>query len=824
MSAITPQVANARGYRSVTKKAELGRFGFSDYQRRTPTLLLPVWNVYGEIATYQIRPDDPRIGRDGEAVKYESPGGARMVLDVPPAIREMLKDPSKPLYITEGLRKADAAVSIGLCCVAVLGVYGWRGTNEQGGRAALPCWESIPLAGRMVYLAFDSDITQKRSVYAALQRLAAFLKSQNAQLRFIYFPPGPHGEKVAIDDYIFDGHRDVAEINALASDTLIGPHAADQEGARRAGAMLEDVPLPKLVVPEPYSLSAKATLITRTRRNEAGQQEEVRDVIAHAPLLLGTRLNDIDEHTVSQEVLWKRPSGWVHDIIPREHLLDARQLVPHASRDFPVSSDTSKHLVKYFQELEAANYKRIPTARVSSHLGWQGKDGRLGFLVGRSLVTKKAILPPPAIDKLGRLKCNPRRVLFRGAAPGDEQLAGAYKAAGSFDEWLNVISELRGHPRALIVFYAAFVPPLLPILGVPNFIVETANETSTGKTTSLRAGASVWGLPDEHHPDAAIRTWDATPVAIERMCGVLTGLPLILDETKRAIRPEHVWKTMYLVSSGQCRSRGNKPGLALTKTFHTVLLSSGEAPSTALSQDGGTRTRVIEILGHPFGNADAETRDLVDRINLGLLSNYGHAGPKFVHWLLQARKRWPEFIELYKQRLAHLLKKTTSPEAGRLAKYFAAIQTAATLARRALGKRLPRTTVLATLWSEVARGGKDAVGARRALLDVMSWAESNKNRFEGYTLYRASFASTLGKWHLLDELDEKWDWIAFYPPPLEEFLLGRGYQPPAIYAAWKHRGWLVCDGDRFSTKKYRLRGAPKRMIVITREAVRDAQE
>ena len=40
-------------------------------------------------------------------------------------------------------RKADAAVSIGLCCIAVLGVWNWRGTSDWGGKTALPDWEMI---------------------------------------------------------------------------------------------------------------------------------------------------------------------------------------------------------------------------------------------------------------------------------------------------------------------------------------------------------------------------------------------------------------------------------------------------------------------------------------------------------------------------------------------------------------------------------------------------------------------------------------------------------------------------------------------------------
>src|SRR5262249_23054861 len=139
-SGIAPHVVTARGYRSVEETADLAALGFSAPQQRlVPALLVPIWTVAGEIATHQLRPDSPRV-LDGKIVKYETKARSTMVLDVPPAARAQLGDPSQPLVITEGVRKADSAVSRGLCCIALLGVWNWRGTNGVGGKVALPDW------------------------------------------------------------------------------------------------------------------------------------------------------------------------------------------------------------------------------------------------------------------------------------------------------------------------------------------------------------------------------------------------------------------------------------------------------------------------------------------------------------------------------------------------------------------------------------------------------------------------------------------------------------------------------------------------------------
>lgn len=219
MSAISPEVAAARGYRSVTKKTELRGLGFGDSQCRTPALLIPVWGVTGEIATFQVRPDQPRIDRDGKVVKYETPSGSKMALDVPRPVRAWLGDPSRPLVITEGARKADAAVSKSLCCIALLGVWNWRGTNEEGGKTVLPDWEHIALKGREVFLCFDSDVMSKISVHIAMVRLKAFLEQRKARVRVIYLPQGEGGAKTGLDDFLAAGHT-VEDLTALACDEL----------------------------------------------------------------------------------------------------------------------------------------------------------------------------------------------------------------------------------------------------------------------------------------------------------------------------------------------------------------------------------------------------------------------------------------------------------------------------------------------------------------------------------------------------------------------------------------------------------------------------
>ena len=216
-SGISSEVAAARGYFSATDASGLIELGFRDYQARAPALVVPVHDVTGAVAFYQIRPDHPRLTKAGKEIKYETPAGTQLCVDVPRAIRNQLTDPAVPLWITEGARKADAAVSVGLCCVALLGVWGWRGTNEDGGKTALPDWEAIALDGREVFIAFDSDVMTKEAVNLALERLARFLESRGSRVRPVYIPSGEDGKKVGLDDFIAAGGT-VDELLSVATD------------------------------------------------------------------------------------------------------------------------------------------------------------------------------------------------------------------------------------------------------------------------------------------------------------------------------------------------------------------------------------------------------------------------------------------------------------------------------------------------------------------------------------------------------------------------------------------------------------------------------
>jgi hypothetical protein len=174
-SAITAEVIQARAYRTVEDPDELLSLGYQDYQAITPGLLVPLYDMFGSVSSYQYRPDNPRRDAEGKLVKYETREGYRQVLDANPILDERLRDPREHLIVTEGARKADAAISQGYVTVALSGIWCWRKHRVQ-----LREWEDIKLYGREVYVAFDSDVRSKPHVLKALKGICEFLYERGA--------------------------------------------------------------------------------------------------------------------------------------------------------------------------------------------------------------------------------------------------------------------------------------------------------------------------------------------------------------------------------------------------------------------------------------------------------------------------------------------------------------------------------------------------------------------------------------------------------------------------------------------------------------------
>jgi putative DNA primase/helicase len=260
--AIAEAIITARGYQSLQQPEDLRDLGFSKAQAKVaPALVIPLWNVHGQPHGWQMRPDTPRQFKDGTVAKYEFPQGAGIILDVHPTMQPLIGDPTAALWVTEGVPKGDSLASQGCCTIALAGVWGFKGTNEHGGKVILPDWKYVALNGRMVYVAFDSDIYQKPQVERALQQLYRFLRERQARPALVQWPEAYRQTKIGIDDYLAQGH---SIDDVLAMVPPMGP--LPLRFFRRRNGTTPDTPAPPPTSEEralPYSDCTNAMAFVR---------------------------------------------------------------------------------------------------------------------------------------------------------------------------------------------------------------------------------------------------------------------------------------------------------------------------------------------------------------------------------------------------------------------------------------------------------------------------------------------------------------------------------------------------------------------------------
>ncbi|MBI3458453.1 MAG: DUF3854 domain-containing protein [Candidatus Rokubacteria bacterium] len=538
-SVISGDVARARGYRSVTTRADLERAGFAPAQRLVPTLLIPIYGVTGELVSCQHRPDSPRIV-GGRVFKYESVKGSRMVLDVPPPARPWLGDPARPLFITEGVRKADSAVSHGLCCLALLGVWNWRGTNGHGGKVALPDWESVALNGRTVCVVFDSDVMGKREVHAALARLKAFLESRGAHVLVIYLPSGPGGMKQGLDDFFADG-RTPEDLLALATDELRRPQEEPAQsrdaGPYRveAGHICRDKPTRDGTITEPLCNFTAA--VTEELLLDDGA-EPARVFIVEGRLDTGAPLPPARVPAARFQAMNWITDHWGLRAIVRAGL---------STRD----------------ALREAIQRLSPEARrrhVFTHSGWREIAGGWGYLTGGGAVGHDGI----------EVNLGPELTRYRLPQCAQDPLGAMRQSVG-----LLRVAPLR---VTVPLWAAVYRAPLASAYPVDASLWLEA-ETGALKSTLAALMLAHYGDFDRTHLPG---TWSSTANQLERRAFVLKDALFVIDDyapTGMDARELELKATRLLRAQGNLAGRGRlRSDLSDRPAFppRGLILSTGE--------------------------------------------------------------------------------------------------------------------------------------------------------------------------------------------------------------------------------------------------------
>lgn len=181
--------------------AKLLRWGYPA-KKLGACLCIPFFDASGKRTNYvRVKPDNPRSksGKDGtvKVYKYESPCKTGNRVYFTSVARAALSDPTIPLFLTEGEKKAAKASQEGFACLGLVGVYGFQKKRnagddgrKSGPRELIPDLASVGWKGRTVYVVYDSDAASNPKVLLAEYHLADTLRAQGANVLAVRLPEG----------------------------------------------------------------------------------------------------------------------------------------------------------------------------------------------------------------------------------------------------------------------------------------------------------------------------------------------------------------------------------------------------------------------------------------------------------------------------------------------------------------------------------------------------------------------------------------------------------------------------------------------------------
>ena len=517
--------------------------------------------------------------------------------------------------------------------------------------------------------------------------------------------------------------------------------------------------------------------------------------ITSRPIWIDQYLSEVNGGGDALRICWRSFGGGVaRRIVPRAVAASARDLVGElATHGASITSASAGDVVRYLDEATTKNEKLIPRRDVSGRLGWIYRDGApRGFLAGADYIGRPG---DPGVDLM--------------ADDGVSSLAASYGTRGTWDGYLT---EVVGPASSSAAFWLSTYNQIASVLvrpldlGAPWFI-DRSGRTSQGKSTIGKAAAAVWQDP------RAVPSWNTSKAGVEARAATLRDLPLMLDDSKEARRPDDVAAVVYMHGNGTGAIRG-KPGsggravgLRATERWSSAGDSSGEQRLTSFTNDAGARARVLCLIGSPLASGE-----VARRVQLGAEHHYGHLGRRVVRYLLgldlgQLRQRFEQEHAWARHELVE-----DGAVALRLGRIVGALRLAASLVH-AVGVPEPEADVWGAALKSCRHGSEDADQPLAALRYIMQRCASERARFwhsgcerpasaygdEEDSLYRAVPGGYAGRWSLQN--------VDILQCVVEEWLKRGGYDNGTI-ERWHESGYIVTtSSSRKHTVRCRIAGS-----------------
>jgi uncharacterized protein (DUF927 family) len=593
----------------------------------------------------------------GEPTAEEHPAGKPLY-----RLHELAARPDGVVIVTEGEHKADKLAGLGLLVTT-------SGAADSAGKAD---WQ--PLAGRDVLIWPDHDEAGGR--YA--QAVAAVLIPLGCTVRTLDVAAlGLQAKGDAADWLAAHPEATAADVLALACENGQGQGAAAEDdpedpGAAAPAAAGADAPAAADASADApntckygggkFTLTERGVFFVGTDKN--GEEK--------APAWVCSPLGVIAKTRDAKSGEWGRLLEWFDDdgvrhlwAMPLELLegdgIDVRKELARMG----LHTGTTRAA----KELLAAYIKVWPVdmrARCVERLGWHG-----------AVYTT----PSETIGDAGEI------VVFQNA----HAIEPAFSAAGTVDAWRDSVGALSaGNTRLVFAVSVAFAGTLAGIVGEDSGGFQMRGKSSTGKSTALKAAASVWGDPDTY-----MRLWRATANGLEGLAALHNDGILILDELSQC-DPKQVGEAAYMLANGQGKARANQKGAArASQRWRLLFLSSGEVSLSALMAQAGRKANTGQEVRLADFDADAGAghgafEELHGQPSGAALSvavkdaaalNHGAVGLAWLRHVVQHRARLADFIaDGMGQFVAEAVPAGAAGQVERVARRFALVAVAGELA------------------------------------------------------------------------------------------------------------------------------------------------
>jgi len=210
-SGLNDQTIKLMGVRTLPPSEWEQFLGWRPSQETLSLLAFPYPNTNGFC---RVKAFPPLVNSEGRRMKYLQPTGSGVHLYTLPPVTELITNAYKPLYFTEGEKKAAKATQENLPCVGIGGLWNWIDRRTGEGIAEL---DRIAWVDREVIFIPDSDIWTRPDLQRAVYAFGKELEGRGTRF-FVTVIPQDGSEKVGLDDFLIK--HTVDELEKLKRLTL----------------------------------------------------------------------------------------------------------------------------------------------------------------------------------------------------------------------------------------------------------------------------------------------------------------------------------------------------------------------------------------------------------------------------------------------------------------------------------------------------------------------------------------------------------------------------------------------------------------------------